>query len=89
MPAVGGYEGVGEVHSVGSAVKGLLPGDLVIPSPPSSGNVYLLCVLDHILRHMSIFGMLFVILLSDNVFDVVLRDVANLCCERSECLVQD
>lgn len=44
MPAVGGYEGVGEVHSVGSAVKGLSPGDLVIPSPPSSGNVYLLCV---------------------------------------------
>ncbi|KAL6203134.1 hypothetical protein ACLB2K_026837 [Fragaria x ananassa] len=37
VPAVGGYEGVGEVHSVGSAVKGLLPGDLVIPSPPSSG----------------------------------------------------
>ncbi|KAM5583897.1 enoyl-[acyl-carrier-protein] reductase, mitochondrial [Rosa sericea] len=37
VPAVGGYEGVGEVHSVGSAVKGLSPGDLVIPSPPSSG----------------------------------------------------
>ncbi|XVF68638.1 hypothetical protein PTKIN_Ptkin11bG0017500 [Pterospermum kingtungense] len=37
VPAVGGYEGVGEVYSVGSAVKGLSPGDLVIPSPPSSG----------------------------------------------------
>lgn len=37
VPAIGGYEGVGEVHSVGSAVKGLLPGDWVIPSPPSSG----------------------------------------------------
>ncbi|KAE8038936.1 hypothetical protein FH972_011398 [Carpinus fangiana] len=38
VPAVGGYEGVGEVHSVGSAVKGLSPGDWVIPSPPSSGT---------------------------------------------------
>ncbi|OMO67582.1 Alcohol dehydrogenase superfamily, zinc-type [Corchorus capsularis] len=37
VPAVGGYEGVGEVYSVGSAVKGFAPGDLVIPSPPSSG----------------------------------------------------
>jgi len=37
VPAVGGYEGVAEVHSVGSAVKGLSPGDWVIPSPPSSG----------------------------------------------------
>ena len=37
VPAVGGYEGVGEVYSVGSAVKGLSPGDLVIPSPPFSG----------------------------------------------------
>jgi trans-2-enoyl-CoA reductase len=36
VPAVGGYEGVGEVHSVGSAVKGLSPGHWVIPSPPSS-----------------------------------------------------
>ncbi|XP_060966763.1 enoyl-[acyl-carrier-protein] reductase, mitochondrial-like [Cannabis sativa] len=35
VPAIGGYEGVGEVYSVGSAVKGLSPGDLVIPSPPS------------------------------------------------------
>ncbi|KAL3653107.1 hypothetical protein CASFOL_002788 [Castilleja foliolosa] len=38
VPAVGGYEGIGEVHSVGSAVKGLRPGDWVIPSPPSSGT---------------------------------------------------
>ncbi|KAL2508534.1 putative trans-2-enoyl-CoA reductase [Forsythia ovata] len=38
LPAVGGYEGVGEVHSIGSAVKGLSPGDWVIPSPPSSGT---------------------------------------------------
>ncbi|KAK6234746.1 hypothetical protein SCA6_010083 [Theobroma cacao] len=38
VPAVGGYEGVGEVYSVGSAVKGLSAGDLVIPSPPSSGD---------------------------------------------------
>ncbi|KAL0369727.1 UNVERIFIED_CONTAM: Enoyl-[acyl-carrier-protein] reductase, mitochondrial [Sesamum angustifolium] len=28
----------GEVHSVGPAVKGLGPGDWVIPSPPSSGT---------------------------------------------------
>ncbi|KAK4370386.1 hypothetical protein RND71_009861 [Anisodus tanguticus] len=38
VPAVGGYEGVGEVHAIGSAVKGLSPGDWVIPSPPSSGT---------------------------------------------------
>lgn len=38
MPAVGGYEGVGEVHAIGSAVKGLSPGDWVIPSPPTSGT---------------------------------------------------
>ncbi|PIN00708.1 Zn2+-binding dehydrogenase (nuclear receptor binding factor-1) [Handroanthus impetiginosus] len=38
VPAVGGYEGVGEVHAVGSAVKGLSPGDWVIPSPPTSGT---------------------------------------------------
>ncbi|CAN4119020.1 unnamed protein product [Withania somnifera] len=38
LPTVGGYEGVGEVHSIGSAVKGLSPGDWVIPSPPSSGT---------------------------------------------------
>lgn len=38
IPAVGGYEGVGEVHAVGSAVKGLSPGDLVIPCPPSFGT---------------------------------------------------
>ncbi|KAL2239493.1 probable trans-2-enoyl-CoA reductase, mitochondrial [Sesamum indicum] len=38
VPAIGGYEGVGEVHAVGPAVKGLGPGDWVIPSPPSSGT---------------------------------------------------
>lgn len=37
-PAVGGYEGVGEVHSVGSAVTCFSPGDWVIPSPPSFGT---------------------------------------------------
>lgn len=37
-PAVGGYEGVGEVHSVGSAVTELSPGDWVIPFPPSFGT---------------------------------------------------
>ena len=29
LPTVGGFEGVGEVYSVGSTVKGLLPGDWV------------------------------------------------------------
>ncbi|XP_039161882.1 enoyl-[acyl-carrier-protein] reductase, mitochondrial-like [Eucalyptus grandis] len=38
LPAVGGREGVGEVHLVGSAVKDLSPGDLVIPSPLSVGT---------------------------------------------------
>lgn len=38
VPAVGGYEGVGEIYSVGSAVKALSPGDWVIPSPPSFGT---------------------------------------------------
>ncbi|XP_021716299.1 enoyl-[acyl-carrier-protein] reductase, mitochondrial-like [Chenopodium quinoa] len=37
-PAVGGYEGVGEVYAVGSGVNGLSPGDWVIPSPPSFGT---------------------------------------------------
>lgn len=37
-PAVGGYEGVGEVHSVGPSVTSLSPGDWVIPSPPSFGT---------------------------------------------------
>ncbi|KAF8402787.1 hypothetical protein HHK36_010878 [Tetracentron sinense] len=38
VPAIGGYEGVGEVHSLGSAVRGLSIGDWVIPSPPSFGT---------------------------------------------------
>ncbi|MBA0825293.1 hypothetical protein Goarm_021892 [Gossypium armourianum] len=51
VPAVGGYEGVGEVYSVGSAVKGLSPGDLVIPSPPSSGTWQTYVVKDHDIWH--------------------------------------
>ncbi|CAL5387135.1 unnamed protein product [Camellia sinensis] len=42
VPAVGGYEGVGQVHSLGSAVKGISPSDWVIPSPPSSGTAYVI-----------------------------------------------
>lgn len=38
VPAVGGYEGVGEVYLVGAQVEDLSPGDLVIPSPLSSGT---------------------------------------------------
>ncbi|EES13529.1 hypothetical protein BDA96_07G080900 [Sorghum bicolor] len=37
--AIGGYEGVGQVHAVGPAVTApLSPGDWVIPSPPSFGT---------------------------------------------------
>jgi mitochondrial enoyl-[acyl-carrier protein] reductase / trans-2-enoyl-CoA reductase len=37
--AVGGYEGVGQVHALGPAVTARLsPGDWVIPSPPSFGR---------------------------------------------------
>lgn len=39
VPAVGGYEGVGQVYAVGSRVNGLSTGDWVIPSPPSSGKL--------------------------------------------------
>lgn len=39
LPTVAGYEGVGEVHSIGSAVQGLSPGDLVMASPPSPGRL--------------------------------------------------
>ncbi|KAG0468710.1 hypothetical protein HPP92_018038 [Vanilla planifolia] len=38
VPAVAGYEGVGEVHSLGSGVCNLAVGDWVIPSPPSFGT---------------------------------------------------
>ncbi|KAL3530660.1 hypothetical protein ACH5RR_009982 [Cinchona calisaya] len=38
VPAVGGYEGVGEVYAIGSEVKSISPGDLVISFPPSSGT---------------------------------------------------
>ncbi|KAL9232549.1 hypothetical protein vseg_007649 [Gypsophila vaccaria] len=37
-PAVGGYEGVGQVYAVGTAVNSLSLGDLVIPFPPSFGT---------------------------------------------------
>ncbi|WJX74447.1 trans-2-enoyl-CoA reductase (NADPH) [Trifolium repens] len=36
--AVGGYEGVRQVDSVGAAVTAFSPGDWVIPSPPSVGT---------------------------------------------------
>lgn len=39
-PAVGGYEGVGEVHAIGAAVKSLSPGDWVIAFPPTSGMAF-------------------------------------------------
>ncbi|XP_068311541.1 enoyl-[acyl-carrier-protein] reductase, mitochondrial [Pyrus communis] len=51
VPAVGGYEGVGEVQSIGSAVKGLSPGDLVIPSPPSFGTWQTYIVKDQSVWH--------------------------------------
>ncbi|XP_047314038.1 enoyl-[acyl-carrier-protein] reductase, mitochondrial-like [Impatiens glandulifera] len=51
VPAVGGYEGVGEVHCLGSAVKGLSPGDMVIPSPPSSGTWQTYVVKDQSMWH--------------------------------------
>ncbi|KAD3068274.1 hypothetical protein E3N88_36154 [Mikania micrantha] len=38
LPAVGGCEGAGVVHSVGSAIRGLSPGDLVMLSPLSFGT---------------------------------------------------
>lgn len=51
VPAVGGYEGVGEVYSVGSAVTDLSPGDWVIPSPPSSGTWQTYIVKDQSVWH--------------------------------------
>lgn len=38
IPAIGGWEGVGEIHSVGSAVMALSPGDLVIHAAYLSGT---------------------------------------------------
>ncbi|KAK1271384.1 hypothetical protein QJS04_geneDACA021009 [Acorus gramineus] len=38
VPAVGGYEGVGEIYALGSSVRKLSVGDRVIPSPPSFGT---------------------------------------------------
>ncbi|KAL1298563.1 hypothetical protein HN51_042896 [Arachis hypogaea] len=51
LPAVGGYEGVGEVYSVGSAVTSLSPGDWVIPSPPSFGTWQTYIVKDQSVWH--------------------------------------
>ncbi|GJR06237.1 enoyl-[acyl-carrier-protein] reductase, mitochondrial [Tanacetum coccineum] len=51
VPAVGGYEGVREVHIVGSAVDGLSPGDLVMASPPSPGTWQTHVVKDKSLWH--------------------------------------
>ncbi|KAJ0084783.1 hypothetical protein Patl1_30803 [Pistacia atlantica] len=51
IQAIGGYEGVGEVYSVGSEVAGLLPGDWVIPSPPSSGTWQTYVVKDQSVWH--------------------------------------
>ncbi|EEF32141.1 enoyl-[acyl-carrier-protein] reductase, mitochondrial [Ricinus communis] len=51
VPAVGGYEGVGEVHSVGSAVKDFSPGDWVIPSPPTFGTWQTYIVQDQSVWH--------------------------------------
>ncbi|XP_076915547.1 enoyl-[acyl-carrier-protein] reductase, mitochondrial-like [Bidens hawaiensis] len=51
VPAVAGHEGVGEVHSVGSAVKGLSPGDLVMTYPPSPGTWQTHVVKDKSLWH--------------------------------------
>ncbi|XP_050213939.1 enoyl-[acyl-carrier-protein] reductase, mitochondrial [Mercurialis annua] len=51
VPAVGGYEGVGEVHSVGSGVTDLSPGDWVIPSPPTFGTWQTYIVQDQSIWH--------------------------------------
>lgn len=50
-PAVGGYEGVGEVYAVGSDVKSVSPGDWVIPSPPSFGTWQSYIVKEHSVWH--------------------------------------
>jgi len=48
--AVGGYEGVGQVHALGPAVTApLSPGDWVIPSPPSFGTWQ-----TYIVKHQSV-----------------------------------
>ncbi|XP_057508774.1 enoyl-[acyl-carrier-protein] reductase, mitochondrial [Actinidia eriantha] len=51
LPSVGGYEGVGEVHSLGSSVKDFSPGDWVIPSPPTSGTWQTYVVKDQSVWH--------------------------------------
>ncbi|KAH9612732.1 hypothetical protein KSS87_012599 [Heliosperma pusillum] len=50
-PAVGGYEGVGQVYAVGNAVNTLSPGDMVIPFPPSFGTWQSYIVKDHSVWH--------------------------------------
>lgn len=67
VPAVGGYEGVGEVHSLGSAVKGLCPGDWVIPSPPSSGNTFFLIWISQICCKFCITSLLIIQCFKKNV----------------------
>ncbi|KAK4760614.1 hypothetical protein SAY87_005507 [Trapa incisa] len=51
VPAVGGYEGVGEIYLVGSQVEDFSPGDLVIPSPLTSGMWQTYVVKDQSLWH--------------------------------------
>ncbi|KAK4764647.1 hypothetical protein SAY86_025737 [Trapa natans] len=51
VPAVGGYEGVGEIYSVGSQVEGFSPGDLVISSPLTSGMWQTYVVKDQSMWH--------------------------------------
>lgn len=46
VPAVGGSEGVGEVHAVGSAVTSLSVGDRVIPCPTTFGII----IISHYLK---------------------------------------
>ncbi|KAK4280562.1 hypothetical protein QN277_012175 [Acacia crassicarpa] len=51
LPTIGGYEGIGEVHSLGSAVTALSPGDWVIPSLPSSKTWQTYIVKNQIVWH--------------------------------------
>lgn len=43
VPSIGGWEGVGEIHSVGSAVTDFSPGDLVIHAAYLPGNYLSYC----------------------------------------------
>uniref|UniRef100_A0A251UM60 Enoyl-[acyl-carrier-protein] reductase, mitochondrial n=1 Tax=Helianthus annuus TaxID=4232 RepID=A0A251UM60_HELAN len=51
LPTVGGREGAGVVHSVGSAIRDLSPGDLVMVSPPSAGTWQTHVVKDKVFWH--------------------------------------